>query len=59
MKCKRCFKFILLNFSGGSVLEAQIYLSSSGRKALCQFYLERHSLVYHTITKLSLRTTNQ
>lgn len=59
MKCKRCFNFHLINFSGGAVSEAQIYFSSSGKKALCQFCLERHSLIYHAITKLSLRTTNR
>lgn len=59
MKRKRCFNFNLINCSGGAVLEAEIYFSSSEEKALCQFYLERHSLIYHTITKLSLRTTNQ
>lgn len=53
-----------MNFSRGAVLEEVIYSISSGRKkkkkkALCQFYLERHSLIYHTTTKLSLRTTNQ
>ena len=34
MKCKRCFNFNLINFSGGAILEAQIYFSTREKKSI-------------------------